>query len=490
MHFSLPKSYDELAKYTVGLEKRLEQLEELVRHLRYGRFAAKSESLLHPGMRPLFDDKEESVSAEEVKKVIVKEHTKTISRKPFPDTLPREDVYQDLSAEEKICPCCHTEMAKTHEKSSEKLHVKPAEFLVKRFITPIYACKSCEQVKQARMPSHPIPKCSVTVESLAYIATAKYVDGLPLHRLEKIFNRAKVDLGRDKMSRWMIQLSEKLAPLKELLHKELLAGDLIAMDETTIQVLKEKGRRPDQKSYMIAQAKEGPPGRSITLFHYEKSRSAETIGRYLTDYKGSLVTDGLGVYFNHCQQTQGISHGGCWSHARRYFADVVKNKKNHVGIANEMLLLIQELFKIEKEIKGNSLDEIKSIREKKSKPVIVTIRGLLLSNIEAIPQKSLTGKALGYLNNQWNMLTRFLENPRLPIHNNFLEQQIRPFAVGRRAWLFADTVDGANASSIFYSLLNTAQLNGLNPQEYLCKVSQEIDSTQDLSTLLPFGPNQ
>jgi transposase len=489
MQYELPKDYDELARDYRRLESRIDELEELIRLLRRGRFAASSEKLLHPGMVPLFHDEAEDpqAKADEQTSSEVKAHKRKSARKPLPESLPREEVYCDLPAHEKVCACCNEQMVKTHDKTSEKLHIKPAEFIVKKFIMPVYACKGCEQVKQAKMPAHPIPKCSVTIETLAYIAVAKYMDGLPLHRLEKIFAREGVELTRDKMARWLVILGERLLPLKVLLHKDLIAGGLLAMDETTIQVLKEKGRRPDQKSYLLAQAREGPPGNSITLFHYEKSRATDIVSQHLAGFEGSLITDGLAVYVSHTSLNPAISHGGCMAHARRKFTEVMKGKQRNTGIAKEALDIIAEIFALESKIKLLTLEEIHKERQEKSKPLFEKLEALWLKNIQLVPAKSLTGKALHYLKNQWTLLTRNLADPNLPIHNNYLERQIRPVAVGRKAWLFADTPEGAEATSVFYSLLNTAKENNLNPMEYLTKALSKIDQASEHRAILPYA---
>ncbi len=200
-----------------------------------------------------------------------------------------------------------------------------------------------------------------------------------------------------------------------------------------------------------------------------------------------LVTDGLSSYQTCVGNRVGISHGGCWAHARRKFADAVKGKKNNTGVAKDAILLIKELFEIEKSIKGKGADVIQAARTEKSEPVIKAIESLWTSRIGLIPRKSLSGKALHYLKNQWELLTRFLKDPNLPIHNNFVERQVRPLAVGRRAWLFCDTPAGAQASATFYSLLVTAKENGLDPMDYLIRVFSEIDQCDDLTLLLPFA---
>ena len=378
-------------------------------------------------------------------------------------------------------------MLKTHEKSSEKLHIKPPEFIVKKFITPVYACKDCEEIKQAPMPYHPIPKCSVTIETIANIAVAKYIDGMPLHRQEKMFDRHDIELSRDTMANWIIAIADKLKPLVDLLKCKLLNSDYMAMDETYVQVLDEKGRRADQKSFFIVQAREGPPGKTVAIFNYEKSRAKTVIADYLYGFKGSLITDGLAVYDSYCQNLPQISHGGCMSHCRRNFAKAVKGKKKHNTVAKQMILKIKELFKIENEIKGTSLENIAHVRKERSKPIFDDIENLLKENLEAIPKTSLTGAALHYLDSQWSKLTRFLTEPTLPMHNNHIEQMIRTVAVGRKAWLFSQSEKGAHASAILFTLLITARENGLNPYKYLSETLHNLGSTENLENLLPFS---
>ena len=236
------------------------------------RFSPASEGVLHPNMKPLFEfeptDREEEV--ENANTVEVKSYARKPARRPLPENLLREEVLSDLPEEDKSCPCCGEAMVQMQEKFSEKLHVKPAEFVVKKYITPAYACKKCETMKHAKVPAHPIPKCSVTPETLAYIATSKFVDGMPFHRTEKAFGRHGVEITRYQMARWIVTLGSQLTPLVALLHDKLLSSNLIAMDETYLQVLKEKGGRPDQKNFLPVQAREGPPGQKIILFHYEK----------------------------------------------------------------------------------------------------------------------------------------------------------------------------------------------------------------------------
>lgn len=491
----LPKSYDKLAtefkqlySRSEGMQSQIEYLEEMVKLLQRNRFGAKNEQIAHPSLVPLFpeiEDKIEDNKSDNTEETEVSGHTRKKNKKELPESLPREDIYCDLDEAQKACPCCKDNMSIIKENFSEKLHVIPAKFVVKKFITPVYSCKKCEEIKQATLPYHPIPKCGVTLETLAYIAMVKYVDGLPLYRLEKIFDRSKVDIKRDRMSRWIISLSEKLAPIKARMQSDLLKSKSIAMDETTLQVLKEKGRRADQKSFMIVQAREGPPGKKITVFHYEKSRSKETIAQYLDGFSGSLVTDGLATYQSYCQFQNSISHGGCWAHARRKLMEAVKGKKRNNGLAKQILLLVNELFKIERDL--NTDEEKLAARKEKSQSVINEIKLLIDDKVLSIPKKSLTGNALNYVLNQWEMLTKFLSDPKLPIHNNYIERQIRTYVIGRKAWLFADTTSGAHANALFYSILNTARENNLNINDYLVKILSAPITSENIESMLPYN---
>ena len=426
------------------LKTKIDELEELVRALQRNRFASKSESLNHPGMKSLFHDEAETAEPTFPEKKKVRSYSRSTARKPIPEDLPRENIYLDLPEAEKVCSCCSEPMQQVSEKISEKLHIKPRRLSVHRFIKPVYGCKKCETVKQAKMPAHRLSRPSVTLESLAYLAYSKYAEGLPLYRIEKSLKADNVELGRDKMSRWMIQIAGKLFPIKDLLHQKLLESSMVAMDETSFQVLKEKDRPADRKSYVLVQTREGPPGQKITVFHYEKSRAKATIEKYLDGFSGSFLTDGLGVYQTFSNENSQVSHGGCWAHARRKFADAAKGKKNRVVAAKQMLLLIKDLFKAEKEIVCCDVDGKLEKRAKDCKPIIDKIHDLLAKGLVSYPANSLTGKAFKYLDNQWDYLTRFLEYPHLIIHNNYVERQIKPFVLGRKAWLFADSERGAH----------------------------------------------
>jgi transposase len=259
----------------------------------------------------------------------------------------------------------------------------------------------------------------------------------------------------------MIKVSELLTPLTNLLHEKLLEGPFIQMDETTVQVLKEKDRNPTTKSYMWVQTRDGPEEK-IVLFHYDPSRSAKVAKDLLAGFKGKFLTDGYEAYSavaHHCE----LVHHGCWDHARRKFFESYKGQKQTA----------------EERLKG---------RLEKAKPVIDEMRTWLESVIDKVPPRSLTGQALYYLNSQWEKLVRFLEDGSVPISNALAENAIRPFAVGRKNWLFSDTPRGAHASATIYSIIETAKANGIEPYHYLTHILTEIPKAktlEDFEQLLP-----
>jgi len=283
-----------------------------------------------------------------------------------------------------------------------------------------------------------------------------------------------------------------LSPLVDLLHRHLLEGPICQIDETTVQVLKEKGRLPTAKSYMIVQARGDPSGKAAVVFHYNPSRSKAVMKERILGYEGILLSDGLEVYNSLCTDMPKIVHAGCWSHVRRKFVDAQKSRKpskRKKSLAYEFLLLIDRLFKIERKAKDLSDEDRLDRRKKESKPLIEDIDRLIDEKISSVPKTSPIGKALHYTSNQWPKLTKFLGDAKIPIHNNFTENMIRPFTVGRKNWLFSTSVEGAKASAVLYSLLVTAKVNGLNPYEYLCRALTEISQPnpiENLAALLPF----
>ena len=505
------KNEADLAQYQNDIADKdsyIRQLEEQVRLLKALRFAARSEKNRPVSCEEqyrLFDEAEMSSSPEEVESDVgedeevshVGAHTrKKRGRRPIPPEYPRVEVVHDIPEEEKVCPC-GCQLTRIGEEVSEKLDIIPQKIQVIRTIRPKYACRACEgvedegpTVKIASMPPQIIPQGIVTPGLLAYILTNKFEDGLPFYRQQKMFDRLGVDISRGVMSAWALRAAEASIPLIELVHNHIRSGPLINMDESPVQVLLEPGRKNTSKSFMWV-ARGGPPGQPAVLFHYDPGRGGRVAQELVGDFKGYLQTDGYAGY-NALGARDGLTHVGCLAHVRRKFMAVLKgsSSKHKAGTASTVVNLIGKLYHLEKQADEQSLDleGIKNLRQERAKPIMDKIKAILDERVETTPPKSLLGKAVTYALGQWDRLTVYLEDGLLGPDNNPAENAIRPFAVGRKNWLFSGSPSGAKASAAIYSLIESAKANGLNPYEYLITVFEKLptaSSQEDLKALLP-----
>lgn len=506
---TLPDDTDALKRIIVELQDRYDKetdlLLEQIRHLRDKLFGRKSEKVTTgSGARPLplFDlpEPEDSELPEaEKKEVPVAAHTrKKCGRKPLPENLPRIEVIHDLAKEEKIC-ACGCELVRIGEEVSEQLDIVPARIQVIRHVRPKYACRQCEgveddgpSVKIAPAPAQIIPKSMASPGLLAHVLTGKFVDALPFYRQEKQFVRLGVELSRATMCNWAMKAAEACQPLLNLLQEEVVAGPVINIDETTLQVLQEPGRAATCKSYMWV-FRRGSPGKTILIYQYHPTRAGDAAAEFLRGYAGYVQTDGYAGY-DFLDNNPDIRHIGCLAHARRKFADVIKaqgKNRQKTGSADVALAYIRDLYKIEKEAiqKGLSCEEIYRERQEKSRPILERFRQWLLDRSSKTPPKGLLGTAVSYALNQWDRLVGYLEDGRLSPDNNAAENSIRPFVVGRKNWLFSGTPEGARASAALYSLIETAKTNGLEPYSYLRHIFEKLPSAvtlEDVEALLPW----
>lgn len=474
----------------------IDRLHEELRLLLAKRFGPSSEKA--PAQQlGLFNEAEsttEPIEALQVETVAVPAHERQKrGRKPLPDFIERVEILHDLPEASMRCPHDGTPLERIGEETSEQLDVIPAQVRVLRHVRPKYACPCCRQgVTTARLPPQPIPKSIASPGLLAYVATAKYVDGLPLHRQEAILQRIGVDIPRATLAGWMLKVGELIVPLNNLLRDTLLGYDVLQMDETTVQVLKEPGRSPTAQSYMWVQ-RGGPPGRAVILFDYDPSRSQAVPQRLLEGYRGYLQCDGYDGYAA-VGRREGVVLLGCWAHARRRFDEAIKaqGKKAKSGRATLGLAYIQKLYRIEKLAEGVSPQERYRLRQVQAVPLLAEIRAWLEKSLPEVPPRSAVGKALHYLAGEWDKLVRYVDDGRLAIDNNATERAIRPFVIGRNNWLFSDTAKGAEASARLYSLISTAKANGHEPYRYLRHILKELPAAttvEDFEALLPFNLN-
>ena len=409
-------------------------------------------------------------------------------RKPLPEHLPRIEMVHELGEEDCVCPHDGSRLKEIGEEISEQLEITPPQAQVIRNIRKKYACPTCdEHVARAPRPPQLIPKSQASAGLLAQVAISKYQDALPLHRQEKQFARLGVDIDRTLLANWMIRVGEALQPLIDQMRTDLLATDVIHSDETTVQVLNEVGRRADQKSYMWVQSTAtGPP---IVLYHYAPGRSRAVVEALLGDYTGTLVTDGYAAY----GVLEKATHAGCWAHARRRFHEALQQQKasKRTGKAQVGFNHIQTLFRLEREFAQLEPDARRGARQKRSKPVIEQLRNWLTQSLPTVAPQSLVGKALGYLDSQWSKLVTFLDDGNVPLTNNACENKIRPFVIGRKNWMFSDSVKGARASAAIYAVIETAKANDVEPYLYLRWLFDQLPridkaNVDDLRALLPY----
>ena len=497
---SLPKDAHQLQEMVLALQSQVHALQRqsqlLLEHFRLAkqkRFGTSSES--HPEQGELFNEAELEVEA-------IEEHTdtqtisytrKTPKRQLLPKDLPREIVVHDISEQEKVCQCCGSQLHQMGDTRSEKLEFVPAQVKVIEHVRLKYSCRKCEKqgieanVKIAPLPVSPIPKGIATASLLSQIITSKYQYGLPLYRQQSLFKQYGIELNRCTMADWMIKCSSLFKPLIEKLKAIQLQQPVILADETTLNVINEHKSTCYMWLYCTgADPPNDSPIPNIVLYDYHNNRSGRCAVDYLGDYSGYLQVDGYQGY----EQTQ-ATLVGCWAHARRKFkeAEIVQGK-NKTGKATWALNHIQKLYRIEAHIKGLSAEQKYQVRQNESLPLLNQYKLWLEKSALQVPAKTAIGKAIHYNLRQWPKLIRYIEDGHLNIDNNRAERAIKPFVIGRKNWLFSNTANGANASAILYSIIETAKANGLTPFDYIVHCLEHLAaSPKDIEPLLPWKVN-
>lgn len=467
-------------------------LNEQLKYLLSKRFGPSSEKT-SPDQLGLFNEAEE-LNAEpesgEADSTTVKSHTR--QRKPrvsIPDHLPREDIIHDIPESEKVCPHDGSPLKPIGSEDHEQLEIIPAKIKVVRHKRLTYACPCCDNhIVTAAKPKQPIEKSIASPSLLAYIAVQKYADALPLYRQSEMFKRIGIELDRANLANWMVKCGELLQPLINLLIEHLHQQPYIHMDETTLQVLEEPGKTAQSKSYMWVMASTG--SQSACVFHYADNRSQQIPLDLLSADSTAIMVDGYEWYQKACD-TYGIKRLGCWAHARRKFKEAqALQPKGKTGKADLALSHIQKLYAIEASIKDEPPDKRYATRQQEAKPILDKLKTWLDKSLLTVAPKTKLGIALIYLNNQWQRLVAYLEDGRYPIDNNAAERAIRPFAIGRKNWMFSKSQAGAKASANLYSLIETAKANGVNVYDYLQCVFKELPNAQSLEqieALLPWN---
>lgn len=477
------------------LEEKNSSLEEELSWLKRQVFGRKSEKIETPipeqTVLNLFDEEVEipgvlNTDTGEVSKKPAKKKTVRRGRKPIPDDLPATEVILTPDESELTCDNCGKEKVEIGREENKTLRYVPAHFEVINYVRPKYACRCGEAgVTIADTPSRPIDKSIAEASLLAYIVVSKFVDHLPLYRQAQIFARYNIAIPRSTMSGWIDKMHALLEPLLFRMKESIIASGYIQADETTLKVQDCSVKKKDKKGCHLGYLWPFTDGEQV-LFEYHNGRSKAVPSAFLKEFKGYLQTDGYEGY-NQVSQKPEVTRLMCWAHARRYFF----NAREHDKRADLFLHEIGKLYVIEEKAheQCKTFDERKVFRDKHAPPILKRIRALLDEHGTTALPKSLLGKAINYTRNHWECLTVYLEDGRLLIDNNRIENLIRPVALGRKNWLFAGSEAGAKRSALFYSLFGSCKIHGINPFEYLQDVLERINDTKmsDLDQLLPIN---
>jgi len=475
---------DEKNREIKSLSQKLNWFEEQFNLLKSKHYGKSSEKQLL-NQTQLFDEDEENVQNgqdDSGKETITYARKKPQRHPKNLDTsyLPREKQYLDLTDEEKQCACGHG-LEKFGEESREEIRWQPATLKVIEYIRPKYTCRHCETVKTAKAVELPLPKSKASASLIAEVMLNKYRFHLPFYRQSKMLAAYQLKVPDNTLAGWVMGGAEQLDPLMGALWKQLTLTRALQVDETPVKVLD-----PEKKGYMWLYHSYLPKQRFV-IFDFNLSRSASVVDERLKDYQGLLQTDGYSGYHTQ-RRRQDIVSLGCWDHARRKFADVVKAAGNNKsGKAGKMLEKIAKLYDIEKAIKALPANERRAIRQQETKAKLASIQSFL-TKINA-PPKSLLGVAVTYCKNQWDDLVRYVNYGEAQISNCWVENQVRPFAVGKRNWLFVGNEASAKKAALIYSLIQSCELNNIDPRLYLEYVLSQVHRMRrqevDPSTLLP-----
>jgi transposase len=352
-----------------------------------------------------------------------------------------------------------------------------------------WACARCQKLVQAPVPAHVIDKGIPTAGLLAQVLVAKFLDHLPLYRQERIFERAGMAIARSTLAQWVGECGAQLQPLVDALTAELLRHAVLHADETPVSMLK-PGNKKTHKAYVWTYCTASFNTVKAVVFNFAETRSGENVRTFLrqdTDqaWQGTLVTDGFSGY--KATFERGVTEAGCVAHARRKFHELWANHGSKVG--EQALRYFQVLFRIEAEVAGATDEERRRHRQRKSRRVAAALNKWLVAQRQLVPDGSATAKAIDYSLKRWQALTHYIADGDVPISNNWVENQIRPLALGRSNWLFAGSLRAGKRAAAVMSLVHSAKINGHDPHAYLKDVLERLP-TQPASRIEDLLPHR
>jgi transposase len=407
-------------------------------------------------------------------------------REKLPANLPRREIRHE--PENTTCGC-GTPMQRIGEDVAEKLDYQPGVFTVERHIRGKWVCKCCEKITQASVPPHVIDKGLPTTGLLAQVLVAKYLDHLPLYRQEAIFERAGHVIARSTLAQWVGECGVQLQPLVDALAAELLRQPVLHADETPVAMLK-PGQGKTHRAYLWSYCTTPFNPIKAVVFDFADSRGGQHVRGFLglpgtqdkPGWQGKLVADDFSGY-KACFEL-GVTEVGCMAHARRKFHELWANHGSQVG--EQALKFFTQLYEVEREV-ADADSQARLDARRRSRPVADALHQWMRHQRQKIPDGSATARAIDYSLNRWGALTRFLDDGDLPIDNNWVENRIRPIALGRQNWLFAGSLRAGKRAAAVMSLIHSAKLNGLDPYAYMRDVLERLPTqpASRIDELLP-----
>jgi transposase len=467
----------------------IEALTFEIKRLRRVQFSARSERM-DPEQRSLFDEtiaadlaaveaQLEALKAQRQAETPKPAERQIPRRRPLPPELPRVTTVHEPDCSG--CSQCGGALVKIGEHVRERLACKPIEFFVRREVFPQYACRPCDRIVAEPVPPAILDRSQAHPSLLAQVATAKYLDHLPLYRQEGIYARSGVELSRTTLAEWIGAVGVALQPLVDAMRRELLARPVLHADETPVEQL-DPGAGKTKRAYLFAYRTAGDE--PIVVFDYCSSRSGEHARRFLGEWRGALMVDDYAGY-KASFALPGMVELGCWAHARRKFVDL--HKASGSAIAAEAVQRIATLYRIEREAAELDHEARYAWRQQHAVPVLQALHDWLRELHPKVVGNSGSARAIDYCLKRWAAFARYVEDGRYPIDNNPVENAIRPVALGRKNWLFAGSEVAGRRAAAIMSLLATAKANGHDAHAWLSDVLERLPTTLDrnIGTLLP-----
>jgi transposase len=414
--------------------------------------------------------------------------TRKPARRPLPEHLPRERIVYPAPC---ACPRCGGPVRKLGEDVTETLECEPRRWKVVEHVREKVSCRCCEAVSQPPAPSHPIARGRAGPDLLALVLASKYANHLPLHRQSAIYAREGVELEVSTLADWIGAAVASVMPLVLATRAHVFAAERLHGDDTTVPVLaRERTKIGRVWGYVRDDRPFGGPDPPAVAFFYSPDRGGGHPERHLAGFAGILQADayaGFNRLYEPKREPGPILEAACWAHARRKLFEIAAVSK--APIAAEAVRRIDELFEIEREINGRPTEERLAVREERAQPLVSELEAWLQVQHARVSRKSEVGKAVAYALNHWAALTRFLGDGRICLSNNAAERALRGIAVGRRNWTFAGSDRGGERAAAIYTLIETAKLNGVDPQAWLADVLGRLADhpAKRITDLLPWN---